>query len=49
VFFTNEKMDKYVTNIKYLVIQALTNSSEIKAKAERGDALSCFQIGVKKC
>jgi tetratricopeptide (TPR) repeat protein len=39
-------MEKYVTNIKDLVIQALTNSSEIKAKAESGDALSCFQMGM---
>lgn len=39
-------MDKYVTNIKDLVIQALTNGSEIKAKAESGDALSCFQMGM---
>lgn len=39
-------MEKYVTNIKDLVIQALTNGSEIKAKAESGDALSCFQMGM---
>ena len=39
-------MEKYVTNIKDLVIQALTNDSEIKAKAESGDALSCFQMGM---
>ena len=39
-------MEKYLTNIKDLVIQALTNGSEIKAKAERGDALSCFQMGM---
>ena len=39
-------MDKYVANIKDLVIQALTNGSEIKAKAEVGDALSCFQMGM---
>lgn len=42
-------MEKYITNIKDLVILALTNGSEIKAKAESGDALSCFQIGVKNC
>ena len=39
-------MEKYVTNIKDLVIQAMTNGSEIKAKAESGDALSCFQMGM---
>ena len=38
-------MEKYVKNIKVLVIQALTNGSEIKAKAESGDAFSCLQIG----
>ena len=35
-------MEKYVTNIKDPVIQILTNGSEIKTKAESGDALSCF-------
>lgn len=39
-------MDKYVANIKDLVIQALTNGSEIKAKAGNGDAFSCFQMGM---
>ena len=39
-------MEKYVTNIKDLVIQVLTNDSKIKAKAESGDALSCFQMGM---
>ena len=39
-------MEKYVTNIKDLVIQVLTNGSEIKAKAESGDALPCFQMGM---
>ena len=39
-------MEKYVTNIKDLVIHALTNGSEIKAKADSGDALSCFQMGM---
>ncbi len=39
-------MEKYVTNITDLVIQALTNGSEIKAKAESGDALSSFQMGM---
>lgn len=39
-------MEKYITNIKDLVIQTLTNGPEIKAKAESGDALSCFQMGM---
>lgn len=39
-------MEKYITNIKDLVIQTMTNGSEIKAKAESGDALSCFQMGM---
>ena len=39
-------MERYVTNIKDLVIQTLTNGTEIKAKAENGDALSCFQMGM---
>lgn len=38
-------MEKYISSIKDLVIQALTNGSEIKAKAENGGALSCFQMG----
>ena len=39
-------MEKYITSIKDLVIQALTNGSDIKANAESGDALSCFQMGM---
>ena len=39
-------MDKYVINIKDLVIKTLTNGSEIKSKSETGDALSCFQMGL---
>ena len=39
-------MEKYIKNINDLVIQALTNVSKIKAKAGRGDALSCFQMGM---
>ena len=38
-------MERYITNIKVLIIQALAIGSEIKAKAESGDALSCFQMG----
>lgn len=39
-------MDKYITSIKDLVIQVMTNGAEIKDKAEKGDAKSCFQIGM---
>lgn len=39
-------MEKYITSIKDLVMQAMTNVAEIKAKAEKGDALSCFQMGM---
>ncbi len=39
-------MEKYVTDIKDLVIQTLANGSDIKAKAVGGDALSCFQMGM---
>lgn len=39
-------METYLTSVKDLVIQTLTNGSEIKAKAESGDALSCFQMGM---
>ena len=39
-------MEKYITKIKDLVIQALTNGSDIKENAENGDALSCFQMGM---
>lgn len=41
-------MEKYITNIKDLVILALTNGSEIKAKAEGGGDLSCFFMGMKR-
>ena len=39
-------MDKYITSIKDLVIQVMSNGAEIKDKAEKGDALSCFQMGM---
>lgn len=39
-------MERNNTSIKELVIQALMNGSEIKANAEKGDALSCFQMGM---
>ena len=35
-----------ISSVKDLVTQALTNGSTIKAKAEKGDALSCFQMGM---
>lgn len=39
-------MEKYITSLKDLVIQVMTNGAEIKDKAEKGDAKSCFQIGM---
>ena len=39
-------MDNNITTIKDLVILTITNGSEIKAKAESGDAESCFKIGM---
>ena len=39
-------MEKYITSIKDLVIQVMSNGAEIKDKAEKGDALSCFQMGM---
>lgn len=39
-------MEKYIKDIKDLVIQTLMKGSEIKAKAKTGDALSCFQMGM---
>ena len=39
-------MEKYITSIKELVIQAMTNMAEIKSKTENDDALSCFQMGM---
>ena len=39
-------MEKYVKNIKDLVIQTLTNGSEIRSNADNGDPVSCFQMGL---
>ena len=39
-------MEKYITSIKDLVIQVMTNGAEIKDKAEKGDAESCFKMGM---
>lgn len=40
------QMDKKITSIKDLVFNALTNGTEIKTKAENGDAPSCFHMGM---
>ena len=42
-------MEKYVTIIKDLVIRTLINGSDIETKVGNGDALSCFQTGMKIC
>lgn len=39
-------MEKYVTNIKDLVIQALTSNSKIQYKANNDDPAGCFQMGM---
>ena len=39
-------MEKYVTNIKDLVILALTNDSKIQYKANNNDPMGCFQMGM---
>lgn len=39
-------MEKYITNIKDLVIQFMTNGKEMEAKAKEGDFVSCFQMGM---
>ncbi len=39
-------MEKYVTNIKDLVIQTIKNGSEIRNKANSGDPIGCFQMGI---
>lgn len=39
-------MERYVTSIKDLVIQSLTNGSGIKNKANCGDPMGCFQMGM---
>ena len=39
-------MENYITSTKDLVIQTMTNGSEIKRKAESGDLISCFQMGI---
>ena len=39
-------MDKYLTSVKDLVIEALSNFSIIKTSADKGDASSCFKMGM---
>ena len=39
-------MEKYVTSIKDLVIQALTSNSKIQYKANNDDPAGCFQMGM---
>lgn len=39
-------MAKNISSIKELVIQTMTNLSNIKKKAEKGESESCFQMGV---
>lgn len=39
-------MEKYVTNIKDLVIQVLTSNSKIQYKANNDDPAGCFQMGM---
>ena len=39
-------MEKYISSIKDLVIQTITNGSEIKSKANSGDSMGCFQMGM---
>lgn len=39
-------MDKYITSVKDLVIEALSNFSIIKTSADKGDASSCFKMGM---
>lgn len=39
-------MQKNITNIKDFITQAITNGSEIKVKAESGEALPCFHMGM---
>ena len=38
--------EKFLAAVKDLVTQALANSAEIKSKAEKGDAVSCSQMGM---
>ena len=39
-------MEKFIMSVKDLVIQAMTNIYEIKTEADKGDAESCFKMGM---
>lgn len=39
-------MEKYITSVKDLVIEALSNFSILKTSADKGDANSCFKMGM---
>ena len=39
-------MDKYITSVKDLVIEAITHFSIIKTSADKGDVSSCFKMGM---
>lgn len=40
-------MEKYITSIENLVIQAMTNGEDMRNKAEKGESKSCFQMGMR--
>lgn len=39
-------MNKYITSVKDLVLETLSNFSIIKTSADKGDASSCFKMGM---
>lgn len=39
-------MNKYIPNIKDLVVQTIANGSEIKNRANSGDPIGCFKMGM---
>ena len=39
-------MAKNISSVKDLVIQTITNGSEIETKAKNNDAEACFQMGM---
>lgn len=39
-------MDKYITSVKDLVIEAISHFSIIKTSADKGDVSSCFKMGM---
>ena len=40
-------MAKYISSLENLVIQVLSNGSEMETKARNGDPSACFQLGMK--